>query len=62
MDGTKQHWPGTNSIAGHEQHRQEQTASLGTNSIARNKQHHWARTALARHEQHRSGTGSIGQE
>jgi hypothetical protein len=47
MDGTKQHWPGTNSISGHEQHRQEQTASLGTNSIGR--------------EHSITGTNSIGQ-
>jgi hypothetical protein len=57
MDGTKQHWPGTNSIARHEQHRQEQTALPGTNSIAGHEQH-WpgmnsiaqARAASARNE------------
>jgi hypothetical protein len=39
---------------------QEQSASPGTNSIARNKQHHWARTALAGTNSI-TGTNSIGQ-
>jgi hypothetical protein len=49
-------WTARNSIG------QEQTASPGTNSIGREQTASRARTALARHEQHRSGTGSIGQE